>query len=584
MRIFLLSSLICFLSILAFSQPLRVEEPRFASGSSSEWGVDNVLLPTEPAGGFYGIQVSNGDIYFAIYDTLSTLNLGLVIRKSTDQGLTWNTLFGINYRGRYDDIKLIKSSQDSVYCFFRIDYGIYSLNVQTLSINQVWVDGYRTYDVEMSSTNSIYIVLDSLATNNVIRYSSLNGGWNWINRGSISSSAAFPHWTKSLSGDTLFLNYYGPPVADTATSIIRVARYRETAPGVLASAGFQDLATEVLPKHEYKIAANNGVVWFIYSVAGAASEIWGRQSLDGGTSYAPAVRINGTETVNQYWFDIKTRYPAGNGFDLVYYSDSAQAGSATTLTDKILFGTSTQTGNTFLPFTAVNDYPAVYSLHNYKPVLVEMPASSNAGIAWVGESSEGKKLFWDTFLLIPVELVSFTASADDGSVVLQWSTATETNNRGFSVQKKTTGEWISIGFVNGTGTSTKMNSYTFTDNGYSSGKTYYRLKQVDFDGTFTYSGEIEVDNLQPLTFGLSQNFPNPFNPSTVINYQIPEKGNVSLKLFDILGNEVATLVSAEQEAGSYNLTFNASGLASGTYIYKLSSGENVSVRKMTFIK
>ncbi|HOJ19691.1 MAG: T9SS type A sorting domain-containing protein [Ignavibacteriales bacterium] len=182
------------------------------------------------------------------------------------------------------------------------------------------------------------------------------------------------------------------------------------------------------------------------------------------------------------------------------------------------------------------------------------------------------------------DIRGISAGADDGSVVLQWSTATETNNRGFSVQKKTTGEWISIGFVNGTGTSTKMNSYTFTDNGYSSGKTYYRLKQIDFDGTFAYSNEVEVENLKPLTFGLSQNYPNPFNPSTVINYQIPEKGNVSLKLFDILGNEVATLVSAEQEAGSYNHTFNASGLASGTYIYKLSSGENVSVRKMTFIK
>jgi len=458
------------------------------------------------------------------------------------------------------------------------------MNVSAMTLNQVWVDGYRTYDVEISSTDAIYIVLDTLATNGLVRYSSTNGGVEWKNRGSISSAAAMPHWTKSLSGDTLFLNYYGPPLADTATSIIRVARYRETSHGVLSSAGFQDLATEVLPKYEYKMAANNGVVWFIYTVAGIIPEIWGRQSIDGGTTYAPAVRINGTETVNQYWFDVKHKYPAGNGFNMVYFSDSAQAGGATALTDRILFGTASQTGNTFLPFTAINDNPAVFSANDYRPILVEMPASSNTGIAWVGESVAGKKVYWDTFLLVPVELVSFTASADAGNVVLNWKTATETNNHGFSIEKKTTGEWTSIGFVTGMGTSTQMNSYTFTDNGSSVGKVYYRLKQIDFDGTSAYSDEVEVENLQPFTFSLSQNYPNPFNPSTVISYQIPLKGNVSLKLFDILGNEVASLVNSEQEAGSYSVTFNAAGLASGTYIYKLYAGKFISTKKMILMK
>lgn len=584
MRIFLPLLIVCLVSILTFPQDLRVEKPKFASGFTGEWGVDNVLLPNEPIGGMYGIQVSNGDIYVAINDTLSTVNVGLIMRKSTNQGITWTTTVGITYRGKFEDIKLIKNSGDTVYCFFRVEYGVYCWNLQTGSINPVWVEGYRAFDVEISSTNNIYIVLDSLATNNLIRYSSVNGGLSWINRGSISSSAAMPHWTKSLSGDTLFLNYYGPPLADTATSIIRVARYRELSPGTLGSAGFQDLASEPLPKYEYKIAANNGVVWFIYSVAGITPEIWGRQSIDGGTTYAPAVRINGAETVSQYWFDIKHKFPAGNGFDLVYFSDSAQAGGATALTDRILFGTATQTGNTFIPFTAINDNPAVFSANDYRPILVEMPASSNTGIAWVGESPEGKKVYWDTFLLVPVELVSFTASADAGTVVLNWTTATETNNRGFSVEKKTSGEWASIGFVNGTGTSTQMNSYTFTDNTSSIGKVYYRLKQIDFDGTSSYSDEVEVDNLQPVTFSLSQNYPNPFNPSTVISYQIPVKGNVSLKLFDILGNELSLLVNTEQEAGSYSVTFNAGGLASGTYIYKLTSGEFVSTRKMILIK
>ncbi len=141
------------------------------------------------------------------------------------------------------------------------------------------------------------------------------------------------------------------------------------------------------------------------------------------------------------------------------------------------------------------------------------------------------------------------------------------------------------------GTATEAQSYSFLDNS-ASGKVQYRLKQIDFDGQFEYSPVIEVDAGLPKTFELSQNYPNPFNPTTVIRYQLPVASNVSLKVYDVLGKEVMTLVNGRQEAGQYNAMLNASGLSSGIYFYRLqasatngASGQNfVSTKKMLLVK
>jgi hypothetical protein len=189
---------------------------------------------------------------------------------------------------------------------------------------------------------------------------------------------------------------------------------------------------------------------------------------------------------------------------------------------------------------------------------------------------------------LPVELMSFSATNTNDGVLLAWQTASELNNAGFEVQRRiekrgASGEWQVLGFVRGAGTTTERQSYSFLDRT-ATGNVQYRLKQIDFDGQFEYSNTIEINAGLPKTFVLEQNYPNPFNPTTVISYQLPVASEVSLKLFDVLGKEVATLVNERQEAGAYNYTLNASNLSSGVYFYRLQAGNFVQTKKMMLIK
>ncbi|MBI5663194.1 MAG: choice-of-anchor D domain-containing protein [Ignavibacterium album] len=196
--------------------------------------------------------------------------------------------------------------------------------------------------------------------------------------------------------------------------------------------------------------------------------------------------------------------------------------------------------------------------------------------------------------IVPVEMSTFYASVNGNDVNLVWTTATETNNRGFEIQRSVilTGaknlSWEVVGFVKGSGTTTEPNSYSFVDKNLNSGKYLYRLKQVDYDGSFKYSTELEVIIGIPDKFVLEQNYPNPFNPTTKISFTIPNRVRnlVILKIFDVLGNEIVTLVNEEKEAGRYEIEFNADkyGLSSGIYLYQLKFGEYAAVKKFVLMK
>ncbi|HLP15238.1 MAG TPA: T9SS type A sorting domain-containing protein, partial [Bacteroidota bacterium] len=192
---------------------------------------------------------------------------------------------------------------------------------------------------------------------------------------------------------------------------------------------------------------------------------------------------------------------------------------------------------------------------------------------------------------LPVELVSFTLASSNNSIILNWKTATETNNYGFDIERKQgdAGTFVKIGFVAGNGTSSVAHTYTFTDP--VSGIYTYRLKQIDRDGQFIYSAEITnsvtgVENaaLAPKKFDLGQNFPNPFNPSTKISYSIATPELVHLTVYDVTGRVVATLVNGHQEAGSYSVQWNASAVPSGVYFYRIDAGSFSSVKKLLLQK
>jgi len=187
---------------------------------------------------------------------------------------------------------------------------------------------------------------------------------------------------------------------------------------------------------------------------------------------------------------------------------------------------------------------------------------------------------------LPVELMDFGYRKASKGVELFWKTASERNNEGFQIERRREREdWQTIGFVRGKGTTTEVQSYSFIDES-ASGKLFYRLKQLDFDGVFQYSPVIEVNLAVPEKFELAQNYPNPFNPTTTLTYQLPMASDVKLEVFDLLGRKVATLVNAWQEAGSYSISLNASAyrLTSGVYFYRLQAGNFVETRKMMLLK
>ncbi len=201
---------------------------------------------------------------------------------------------------------------------------------------------------------------------------------------------------------------------------------------------------------------------------------------------------------------------------------------------------------------------------------------------------------------LPVELTSFTANVNENKVVLNWETATEVNNYGFDIERSQKSEagsqnenWEKVGFVIGSGNSNSPKEYSFTDSELPNAeKVYYRLKQIDNDGTFVYSKEVTVDLLSkprmkdglPTEFGLLQNYPNPFNPATTIKFCIPEEVNVVLKIYNSLGQVIETLVNERMQPGYYTVKLDGSKLSSGIYIYKIQAGSYTSVKKIMLVK
>lgn len=193
--------------------------------------------------------------------------------------------------------------------------------------------------------------------------------------------------------------------------------------------------------------------------------------------------------------------------------------------------------------------------------------------------------------VVPVELISFSGIQKENGVLLSWRTSTETNNKGFEIERKlpaSENEWNKLSFIDGQGTTSETTEYEYLDEINLPGIYNYRLKQIDFDGSFTYSNIVEIDFSTVLNYKLSQNYPNPFNPETTIKYSIPKKEFVSIKLYNSIGQEIAKLVNKEMNAGNHDLILNltefSENLSSGVYYYTISAGSFFQAKKMLYLK
>ncbi len=201
---------------------------------------------------------------------------------------------------------------------------------------------------------------------------------------------------------------------------------------------------------------------------------------------------------------------------------------------------------------------------------------------------------------LPIELTTFTVmQKGEGVVSLTWETATEVNNYGFEIERAVIQHqsssggneindeekyWEKIGFVKGVGNSNSPKKYNYTDKNLSGGSYFvYRLKQIDIDGTFEYSSEVEIEVL-PTKYELNQNYPNPFNPMTTIKFSLPERGKVQLEIYNMIGERIAILINKEMEAGYHSINFDASNLSSGVYFYRINTKNFNKVRKMLLVK
>lgn len=318
---------------------------------------------------------------------------------------------------------------------------------------------------------------------------------------------------------------------------------------------------------------------------------WSINSSNNAGGSAPELNLNWSPQFNGLSQLLSCVIPANNNRDLkltfVHFIDDFSATPSPYLGVAVSYngGTSSTTLWEVQPNGNLGPEP--------KELLFTTPSSGSENLQLIiycnGDSYNIDDWYVDEMMLedltIPVELSSFTASVRENSVELNWNTATETNNQGFDVERQSSnGGFEKIGYVAGFGTTTEPKAYSFTDVDVNAGEYTYRLKQVDFDGSYEYSSEINVVVELPIEYALEQNYPNPFNPSTNIKYSIPEDGFVKLVVYNMLGEQVASLIETNQKAGRYEVTFNASELASGVYIYRLEAANYTSSKKLMLMK
>jgi len=324
------------------------------------------------------------------------------------------------------------------------------------------------------------------------------------------------------------------------------------------------------------------------------TDIFLKKSTDGGNTWSPLKKVNNDNTERHQFFTWMTIDQTTGIIYIIFYDRRNTTGSAT----DVYIARSTDGGETFDNFK-INETSFTPSQSVFFGDYTNIAAfNRKVHPIWMrmdnGNLSVWSSIIYDSSSVVPVELTNFNGTAYGRNVLLNWKTATELNNHGFEIQKANCnssfikGEaepgWATIGFIKGNGTSGIPHNYSFTDLNLQNGYYLYRLKQVDFDGGYTYSHSIEVDVMNPIDFILEQNYPNPFNPSTTICFQIPSEEYVTIKVYDALGKEIRTIFNESKKAGVYEVLFDGSDLSSGMYVYRISTGSFKAEKKMILMR
>jgi photosystem II stability/assembly factor-like uncharacterized protein len=434
--------------------------------------------------------------------------------------------------------------------------------------NLAFDPGYRTYSVFFLDENTGYI--GTQGPTGV--YKTTNGGIDWtqLNTGT-GTSSNIVYDIKFVDANLGFAMYSSGQVARTTDGGTTWAAI---------SAGWGSAAG-------YEIFIVNANVIYICGAGGRVSK-----STNGGLSFTQLSSLGTATLYSMHFFDENTGFIAASGGRLYKTIDGSSFTEIQLPVTSILYTIRFVTNNLGWIGAAGNAFYTLDGGNNWISSHISIGSSQSirdirfAGTRLWAVGTDGLIIRGFADPTIPVELTSFTANVSGNDVTLNWATATETNNSGFTIERsQSESGWQEIGFVPGFGTSTELRSYSYTDAGLASGIYFYRIKQIDYNGTFEYyelGSSVEVST--PTVFALEQNYPNPFNPTTKIEYSIAQAGNVQLVVFNSIGEEIAVLVNETQQAGRYDVNFNASSLSSGVYFYKLAAGEFISIKKMILLK
>jgi photosystem II stability/assembly factor-like uncharacterized protein len=469
-------------------------------------------------------------------------------------------------------------------------------------VNNGWVVGDSGLILHTTNGGQEWIPQTSGMNNhlNEVWFADLNTGWAVGNSGTIlNTSNGGLEWIEQSSGTNLQLNSVSFTDADNGG----VVGDDGNGYGIILHTNDGGMAW-VKQSNDTLQPSLNSVCFVDSSTGWAAGNLVIFKTIDGGNSWVLLNTWYGWDNVYTIFF-----FDLNNGWIAVYGVPARCGGVLHTINGGIDWEWDSGIGSGFVNsiyFNDANNGWAVGWLGGW--CLNNIYKSIDGGTNWISQPNVttdtlNSVYFTDlnngwivgengTILhttngggIVPVELTVFTAAALDQKVILSWTTATELNNNGFEIQRRVVeSEFATIGFVKGEGTTTNQKEYSYKDKDLVDGKYFYRLKQVDYNGSYEYSDVIEVDVRSLNEYALEQNYPNPFNPTTTIGYVLKEKTTAKLILLNAIGEQVAILVNEEQEKGFHKIDYNASTLSSGVYFYRLQAGDIVQTRKMILLK